>query len=144
MQSAQHSTYIPLKPQARLASIGLICLSLAFVGCQKSEPVATEKPVAKVELIQQDLVRIQHGSSVSKTTFTGTIRAVNQSTIQAQVTATATSVNAQVGQTVQKGQVLVRLNNQDNAARLAQCGQSRGGCTRSGGRWRRGGRSAGR
>jgi len=120
MQSAQHSTYIPLKPQARLASIGLICLSLAFVGCQKSEPVATENPVAKVELIQQDLVRIQHGSSVSKTTFTGTIRAVNQSTIQAQVTATATSVNAQVGQTVQKGQVLVRLNNQDNAARLAQ------------------------
>ncbi|MBV7619333.1 biotin/lipoyl-binding protein, partial [Escherichia coli] len=42
------------------------------------------------------------------------------SSIQAQVTATASAVNAQVGQRVSKGQVLVRLNNQDNAARLAQ------------------------
>ncbi|MFX9570718.1 biotin/lipoyl-binding protein, partial [Acinetobacter baumannii] len=55
-----------------------------------------------------------------QTAFTGTIRAVQQSSIQAQVSATATSVNANVGQKVQKGQVLVRLNNQDNAARLAQ------------------------
>jgi len=62
---------------------------------------------------------------VQKTAFTGTIRAVNQSSIQAQVTATATSVNAQVGQRVQKGQVLVRLNNQDNAARLAQAQANR-------------------
>ena len=36
------------------------------------------------------------------------------------VSATATAVTANVGQKVQKGQVLVRLNNQDNAARLAQ------------------------
>ena len=62
---------------------------------------------------------------MQKTAFTGTIRAVNQSSIQAQVTATATSVNAQVGQRVQKGQVLVRLNNQDNAARLAQAQANR-------------------
>lgn len=44
----------------------------------------------------------------------------NKSSIQAQVSATATAVTANVGQKVQKGQVLVRLNNQDNAARLAQ------------------------
>ncbi|WP_408698598.1 biotin/lipoyl-binding protein [Acinetobacter baumannii] len=37
--------------------------------------------------------------------------------MQAQVSATATAVTANVGQKVQKGQVLVRLNNQDNAAR---------------------------
>ena len=36
------------------------------------------------------------------------------------MTATATAVNVQVGQSVSKGQVLVRLNNQDNAARLTQ------------------------
>src|SRR5690606_4774301 len=34
-------------------------------------------------------------------------------------------VNAQVGQRVQKGQVLVQLNNQDNAARLAQAQANR-------------------
>lgn len=60
------------------------------------------------------------GTSIQKSAFTGTIRAVNQSSIQAQVSATATSVNAQVGDNVAKGQILVRLNNQDNAARLAQ------------------------
>lgn len=97
-----------------------LCLGLLLYACQKNE---TEQPVQttnKIELIQQDLVLVKDGSSVAKTAFTGTLRAVNQSSIQAQVTATATAVNAQVGQAVSKGQVLVRLNNQDNAARLAQ------------------------
>ncbi|TCB58107.1 efflux RND transporter periplasmic adaptor subunit [Acinetobacter terrae] len=97
-----------------------LCLSLLLCACQKNE---TEQPVQttnKTELIQQDLVLVKDGFSVAKTAFTGTLRAVNQSSIQAQVTATATAVNAQVGQAVSKGQVLVRLNNQDNAARLAQ------------------------
>jgi RND family efflux transporter MFP subunit len=97
-----------------------LCLSLLLCACQKNE---TEQPVQttnKIELIQQDLVLVKDGFSVAKTAFTGTLRAVNQSSIQAQVTATATAVNAQVGQAVSKGQVLVRLNNQDNAARLAQ------------------------
>ncbi len=74
----------------------------------------------KIELIPQDLITVKEGSVATQTSFTGTIRAVQQSSIQAQVSATATSVNANVGQKVQKGQVLVRLNNQDNAARLAQ------------------------
>ena len=98
----------------------ILCLSLLLCACQKNE---TEQPVQtknKIELIQQDLVLVKDGFSVAKTAFTGTLRAVNQSSIQAQVTATATAVNAQVGQAVSKGQVLVRLNNQDNAARLAQ------------------------
>ena len=97
-----------------------LCLSLLLCACQKNE---TEQPVQttnKIELIQQDLVLVKDGFSVAKTAFTGTLRAVNQSSIQAQVTATATAVKAQVGQAVSKGQVLVRLNNQDNAARLAQ------------------------
>lgn len=82
-----------------------------------------EKPVettTKIELIEKDLVSVKNGTSVAKSAFTGTLRAVNQSSIQAQVTATATQVYVQVGQSVAKGQVLVRLNNQDNAARLAQ------------------------
>lgn len=98
----------------------ILCLSLLLCACQKNE---TEQPVQttkKIELIQQDLVLVKDGFSVAKTAFTGTLRAVNQSSIQAQVMATATAVNAQVGQAVSKGQVLVRLNNQDNAARLAQ------------------------
>ncbi|TCH62424.1 efflux RND transporter periplasmic adaptor subunit [Acinetobacter sp. ANC 4862] len=97
-----------------------LCLSLLLCACQKNEIEQPVQTTNKIELIQQDLVLVKDGVSVAKTAFTGTFRAVNQSSIQAQVTATATAVSAQVGQAVSKGQVLVRLNNQDNAARLAQ------------------------
>ena len=98
-------------------------LCFGLLGCQaetapKQAP-APSKPNS-IELIQQDLVQAKTESVVEKIGFTGTIRAVQQSSIQAQVMASVTHVNAQVGQTVQSGQLLVQLNNQDNAARLAQ------------------------
>ena len=103
-----------------LIFVGFIGFSLLLTGCSKEVETETKVPEPKIELIAEDLVDFKIGDSVETTTFTGTIRAVNQSSIQAQVSATATSVNAQVGQRVSKGQVLVRLNNHDNAARLAQ------------------------
>ena len=106
--------YLPI---FRIATIGLCILVSA---CQKSETENKTIASEKVELIQQDLVTPQQGSAISKTAFTGTVRAVNQSSIQAQVTATATSVYVKIGDSVQRGQTLLRLNNQDNAARLAQ------------------------
>ena len=120
MQSAQSTTYLYRKNFLLFFKISILCFSTLLVACQKNEPEQPSKNIKKIELIQQDLVPIQLGTSVNQTNFTGTIRAVNQSSIQAQVTATATQVNAKVGQSVTQGQVLVRLNNQDNAARLAQ------------------------
>lgn len=106
--------YLPI---FRIGTIGL-CILLS--ACQKAETENKTTASEKIELIQQDLVTPQQGSAISKTAFTGTVRAVNQSSIQAQVTATATSVYVKVGDSVQRGQTLLRLNNQDNAARLAQ------------------------
>ena len=120
MQSAQSTTYLYRKNFLFYFKISILCFSTLLVACQKNEPEQPSKHIKKIELIQQDLVPIQLGTSVNQTNFTGTIRAVNQSSIQAQVTATATQVNAKVGQSVTQGQILVRLNNQDNAARLAQ------------------------
>lgn len=120
MQSAQSTTYLYRKNFLFYFKISILCFSTLLVACQKNEPEQPSKNIKKIELIQQDLVPIQLGTSVNQTNFTGTIRAVNQSSIQAQVTATATQVNAKIGQSVTQGQVLVRLNNQDNAARLAQ------------------------
>ena len=120
MLSGQHTKKIKLSDHKLYLTGGALCLSLFLTACQKNE---IEKPVettTKIELIQKDLVSVKDGTSVAKSAFTGTLRAVNQSSIQAQVTATATQVNVQVGQSVVKGQILVRLNNQDNAARLAQ------------------------
>lgn len=116
----QFTTYLYHKSFLFYFKISILCFSTLLVACQKNEPEQPSKNIKKIELIQQDLVPIQLGTSVNQTNFTGTIRAVNQSSIQAQVTATATQVNAKVGQSVTQGQILVRLNNQDNAARLAQ------------------------
>ncbi|EPQ3873769.1 efflux RND transporter periplasmic adaptor subunit [Acinetobacter baumannii] len=101
--------------------LSLISLSLILAACNQQEvPKTTASEPKKIELIPQDLIPVKEGSLAAQTAFTGTIRAVQQSSIQAQVSATATAVTANVGQKIQKGQVLVRLNNQDNAARLAQ------------------------
>ncbi len=100
-------------------SIISLCLILAACNQQETTQTSASAPV-KIELIPQDLIAVKEGALDSQTAFTGTIRAVQQSSIQAQVSATATNVTANVGQQVQKGQVLVRLNNQDNVARLAQ------------------------
>ncbi|MPW43809.1 efflux RND transporter periplasmic adaptor subunit [Acinetobacter guerrae] len=100
----------------------LISFSVILTGCNRSTSTDTSKAHAPetVEMIPQDLTQVSTGTLERKTAFTGTIRAIQQSSIQAQVSATATQVNADVGQQVKKDQVLVRLNNQDNAARLAQ------------------------
>ncbi len=101
--------------------ITVLCHSFFLSACQKKEQATDIRPATKqVELISQDIIQVKQGASSIQTPFTGTIRAINQSSIQSQVTATATQVYVEVGQTVQKGQILLRLNNQDNAARLAQ------------------------
>lgn len=101
--------------------LSIISLCLILAACNQQETTkTTESAPVKIELIPQDLIAVKQGALDSQTAFTGTIRAVQQSSIQAQVSATATNVTANVGQQVQKGQVLVKLNNQDNVARLAQ------------------------
>lgn len=99
-----------------------ICISFILSACQKEQkkPDASPKAANSIEVIQQDIVSVKQGQSVEKASFSGTIKAVHQSSIQAQVNATASQVNVLVGQQIEKGQVLVQLNNQDNAARLAQ------------------------
>ena len=120
MRPAPRISHTSTRFRTPLLGLSTLCLCLLLTACQNSEPEQARSEPETIELIQDDVVAVQTGDSVSKTAFTGTIRAVQHSSIQAQVTATASAVNAQVGQRVSKGQVLVRLNNQDNAARLAQ------------------------
>jgi len=106
-----------------LSKATILSMSLMVAACsQKDATESSQQPAntAAIELIGADLVAVKSGQIEQKTAFIGTIRAVNQSSVQAQVTATATQVNVNVGQSVTKGQILVRLDNQDNAARLSQ------------------------
>ena len=106
----------------------ILSLCILSMACSQSDSTQNQEKTSsntpnqtnQIELIQQDLITVQQGTAIQKTPFTGTIRAINQSSIQSQVSATATRVSVQVGQKVNAGQILVQLNNQDNAARLAQ------------------------
>lgn len=120
MQTAPHAHAFNISSSRAVLIMSALCLNMLLVACNNNEATPQAEIPKSIEVIPQDLVAVKSGHSMQKTAFTGTIRAVNQSSIQAQVSATATSVNAQVGQSVSNGQVLVRLNNQDNAARLAQ------------------------
>lgn len=96
---------------------------LFLLGCADktpSTPVDTQPKTNTIELVNADLAPVKVGSLTQSRTFTGTIQAVQQSSVQAQVSATAQQVLVDVGQFVDRGQTLVRLNNQDNSARLAQ------------------------
>ena len=99
----------------------VIALSLAGCGSEPSPSTSVNAPKnASIELISQDLIQPEYQNIVQKTAFTGTIRAVEQSSIQSQVLASVRQVYVKIGQTVQKDQLLAELNNQDNTARLAQ------------------------
>lgn len=100
----------------------LICTSLILASCSKeSEPttVASDKPT-HIELIAADLSPVQFGALQRKSPFTGTLRAIQQSNVQSQVSAQVLNVFVEVGQQVHQGQVLTELNSQDQSARLAQ------------------------
>lgn len=110
--------------QIKITTLALaVAFSFFSAGCSKEAENTSLKPVETpktLELIKADLVTVKTGSLTQSKAFTGTIQAIHQSSVQAQVSATVLQVNADVGQYVQKGQILVRLNNQDNSARLSQ------------------------
>ncbi|WP_227548222.1 hypothetical protein [Acinetobacter sp. RF14B] len=110
MQSAQPHLLDMPSPRSVLM-MSALCLNLLLLGCSQNESAPPATTPQTIELIPQDLVAVKAGNLVQKTAFTGTIRAVNQSSIQAQVTATATSVNAQVGQTggLDKKEILLNI-----------------------------------
>ncbi|RYY80458.1 MAG: efflux RND transporter periplasmic adaptor subunit [Moraxellaceae bacterium] len=109
---------------ARLCLVCTFCIVLW--GCQKTETssgnsATTESSAPRqLELIGTDLVKPQYRSLSSQIRFTGTLQARQRTSVQAQTSGTITQVYADNGNPVQKGQTLLRLNNQDDQARLLQ------------------------
>lgn len=106
-----------------------LCLACTFcvmlLGCQKTEapstPSTSESSAPRqLELIGTDLIKPQYRSLSSQIRFTGTLQARQRTSVQAQTSGTITQVYADNGNQVQKGQTLLRLNNQDDQARLLQ------------------------
>ena len=92
-------------------------------GCQPNPNDSTADapaPAPALELNQADLVRVREQNLSASTRITGSLHALRQSSLHPQSAAIVQSVLVNNGDAVQKGQVLVTLNDQDNRSRLAQ------------------------
>lgn len=100
----------------------LFSLSMLMAGCSSDDKTTTPKDQSTqvIEMIPADLVSVQAGRLEKVIHFTGSIRPLVQSNVQAQVSAQALQVHGLVGNYVTKDQVLVVLNKQDQTSRLAQ------------------------
>lgn len=102
--------------------IALVLIIMLITGCQPHQDkaaVASTTPTA-LELNQADLVQATEQSLAAHTRITGSLYAQRQSSVHAQSPAIVQSIRANNGDAVQKGQVLVTLDDQDNRSRLAQ------------------------
>jgi len=79
------------------------------------ESVVAERPVGETALAEARLIRVPVIESA-----VGTIRAVHETSVASKLLAKVVAVNVQAGQSVHKGDVLVRLDDEDLQARLEQ------------------------
>lgn len=105
-----------------LPIFSILLSSLLIVSCGKQEDTTQTKKmtVQPLELISSDLVKPNYQQLSSSINFTGTLQAKMRTSVQAETSGTVIQLYANNGDRVNKGQTLLRLNNQDDQARLLQ------------------------
>ena len=104
-----------------LRIFAILLSSLFIVSCSKQEPITQAKTtVQPLELIGSDLVKPEYRQLSRNVSFTGTLQAKLRTSIQAETSGTVIQLYANNGDRVNKGQTLLRLNNQDDQARFLQ------------------------
>jgi membrane fusion protein (multidrug efflux system) len=89
-------------------------------GDKKEQVVAAVTAEAPLELLAADVATVKRGVLAGGLPVTGTLQAVNQTTVQARVGSDIAAVLVREGEYVQKGAVLARLGTQDIEARVKQ------------------------
>lgn len=107
-----------------IAGTGIGLLAIVAVIVLNSTPTANsaEAKTAAAEpallLVAADLVTVDTGSVAQGIRVTGTLEPLNRTTVNAQLSAVVDSVLVREGESVRKGQVLMRQNSADVAAQL--------------------------
>ena len=95
--------------------------TLLLSGCNKQEVSSTsQETVQPLELISSDLTKPVLKTLNRSIRFSGTLQAKQRTSIQAQTTGAIVQIYANNGDRINKGQTLIRINNQDDQARLLQ------------------------
>lgn len=115
----------PYSPVFRyIAGTGIGLLAIVAVIVLNSTPTANsaEAKTGAAEpallLVAADLVTVDTGSVAQGIRVTGTLEPLNRTTVNAQLSAVVDSVLVREGESVRKGQVLMRQNSADVAAQL--------------------------
>lgn len=109
-----------LRPVPQPLCVALLAL-LLLNACGKQDAESPSTSVVQpLELISSDLIKPEFKTLNRSIPFTGTLQAKLRTSIQAQTTGSIVQINANNGDRVSKGQTLLRINNQDDQARLIQ------------------------
>jgi RND family efflux transporter MFP subunit len=109
--------------------IAILLLALAAVGARsvvksrqaaRAAPVKVEAAAPVLEFLPSDLLTVTPRDLRQTLAASGTLRAYNQATVKARVAGEVREVLVREGETVKAGQVLVRMDEADYRARLAQ------------------------
>jgi membrane fusion protein, multidrug efflux system len=113
-------------PRARLRPAWLVLLAaalaavgfLALRGGPADGPVGPQEPRV-LELLPQDVAAVAVQPLRRVVPLTGTLQALEQSEVKAQIAGEIEKVEVRAGQSVKRGDVLARLDSRDAAARAA-------------------------
>lgn len=102
-----------MRPLTLAYAIAFTCLTL-LTGCQDSEPVADQK---RIRPVKTEVVSTEAKNVVRR--FAGGAQAAINSRLSFRITGVLDSVDVQVGQVINKGEVLASINSEDLKAKLA-------------------------
>src|SRR5690606_633575 len=89
-------------------------MTTVLVGCSDStSPAKSEKPVPALELLEVARMEVE-----TEIAFDGVIEAINQATVSAQTSGRVTELPFDVGDYVEKGDVIARFTCAEHRARL--------------------------
>lgn len=119
--------------RSRAWLVGTVVLAVGVLGIgrtimnRKAEQAqltqAQTQPVGSLSLSASDLVQAQRAELVRTVSISGNIQAIDSVVIKARVPGEVLALSVREGDSVQQGQVLVRLDTRDQQARLEQAQQ---------------------
>jgi RND family efflux transporter MFP subunit len=93
-------------------------------GQAKPQPIIAAAQAAPLEFLPGDILEIRRRDLYQTLPLSGALRALNQAAVKAQVAGEVREVLVREGESVQAGQVLVRMDTRDHQARLDQAAGS--------------------
>jgi HlyD family secretion protein len=108
-----HGPILMRRMPIALVAVAVVALS---VGCAKKSDMGTDAPAP----LSVTTARARHGDIAERLTLSGVIAAKTQANLSSVITGEVLAVNVNVGDSVQAGQVLVRIDDSTLRAQLQQ------------------------